>query len=105
MDELSAAFNQITNLINDKSSYFLKQYQEQKEEIFKLKKELSEKIFEDNNFNNKVSMIRTQAKEITELKNNLNIYEKRNNSLKEKNQELQKEIEELKKEPVKKQKT
>ena len=101
MDELSNAFTQITDLINEKSSYFLNQYQQQTEEISKLKKELSEKNFEDNNFN-KVSMVRTQAKEITELKNHLEILEKRNNSLKEKNQELQKEIEELKTKPEKK---
>ena len=85
MEELSTSFTEIIDLIKTKSNNFLEKYNQQIEEISKLKKELAEKNFEDNNYNN-VSMLRTQSKEITELKNHIELLEKRNTSLKNKNQ-------------------
>ena len=95
MEELSTSFTEIIDLIKCKSSHFLEKYNQQLEEILKLKKELAEKNFEDNNYN-KVSMLRTQSKEITELKHHIELLEKRNTSLKDKNQLLEKEVNDYK---------
>ena len=101
MEELFTSFDEIVTLITNKKTSFLDEYQKKTEEIILLKKELSEKKFEDNNFNN-VSMLRNQDKKITELNNKIELFEKRNANLQEKNQSLEQEIKSLKNEKLEK---